>query len=499
MNRPLYLILTAGLLGGCTTNSTSLANTDAMVGSPDAVLMLPDAVLTLTDATQTPPEACNDTDDDGDGRVDEGFGLDQPCEASIGRCLISGRNECAPDGTQQCSALRHEVTQERCNGMDDDCDGKVDETFEVNVLCTNAPGVCGASGRSQCSEDGLSVVCDAETLMATTEQCNGLDDDCDNAVDEDFAVGTPCNIGQGACFRAGFVQCTTEGLSVCDTSLVQPEQEQCNEIDDDCDGTIDEWGCSNLVRSDCHATLIWRSDLQATPLPLALNQCDQLSDANTDYACATTGSSDTFATIELPFRNDAVVLGYGFGIGLSCDGELPPWLAELIARDCRVYFGFTSPTQPPLAQSSRLANCPQERFGYADDYESGCTSLPFGDGFGGIEFNRPLQFGDQLGFTLACRQTVNDPENARVRAHLNRELMIEMGWAKADADFLNAPVTAWPGCQTDSPTEQIDTQCARSGPNAIFGLLTIQRPATLTAPTADVIGVRLFQKEDSIQ
>jgi hypothetical protein len=492
MNRPLYLIVLVGLSGGCTTNSTSVANTDAQIPSLDTFIMTPDA-------EQIPLERCNDTDDDGDERIDEDFDVGQPCDAWVERCLINGTVECAPDGTQQCSALRHEITLERCNGIDDDCDGQVDETYEVNVRCSNAPGICGVPGRSQCSEDGLAVVCDAETLTATTEQCNGLDDDCDNAVDEDFAIGTPCNLGQGACLQSGFIQCDAGGSSSCDASVVQPEQEQCNEIDDDCDGVIDEWGCSNLVRSDCHATLVWRTDLQADPLPLALNQCNQLSNTDTDYACVTAESNDTFATIELPFRNDAVVLGYGFGIGLSCDGDLPAWLTELITRDCRIYFGFTSPTQPPLAQSPRLANCPQERFGYSDEFESGCASVAFGDGFGGIEFNRALQFGDQLGFALECRQTVNDPENARIRGHLNRELIIEMGWTKANTDFLNSPVTTWPGCEPDSPTLPRYTQCARSGPNTTFGRLTIQRPATANAPNSDVIGVRLFQNEDSTQ
>ena len=193
------------------------------------------------------------------------------------------------------------------------------------------------------------------------------------------------------------------------------------------------------------------------------------------------------------------MLGYGFGIGVSCDGELPPWLAELITRDCRLYFGFTSPAQPPLAESPRLAGCPQERFSYSEEFSAGCASVPFGEGFGGLEFNRALQFGDQLGFALECRQTINDPGNARVRGHLNRELMIEMGWAKLNTEFLDAPVTTWPGCPPDTSTAPPFTQCARSGPDTKFGLLTIQRPATANAPNSDVIGVRLYQNEDSTQ
>ena len=85
---------------------------------------------------------------------------------------------------------------ELCNGVDDDCDGETDEDWpELGTSCTEGLGVCEASGTYVCSAYGSSR-CDAVPSVPSSETCDGaggLDDDCDGEVDEDADTEEICN------------------------------------------------------------------------------------------------------------------------------------------------------------------------------------------------------------------------------------------------------------------------------------------------------------------
>lgn len=50
------------------------------------------------------------------------------------------------------------------------------------------------------------VVVDYTPCTPTAEVCDGLDNDCDEAVDEDVAdIVTECSAGVGACFAEGTI------------------------------------------------------------------------------------------------------------------------------------------------------------------------------------------------------------------------------------------------------------------------------------------------------
>ncbi len=88
---------------------------------------------------------------------------------------------------------------EECNAIDDNCDGRIDESFPAmgDVCQTGQPGPCG-EGRNICTDGG--VVC-VTTYTPVAETCNGIDDDCQNGVDDGFDL-TSSNQHCGACNRA---------------------------------------------------------------------------------------------------------------------------------------------------------------------------------------------------------------------------------------------------------------------------------------------------------
>ncbi|MEO1271802.1 MAG: putative metal-binding motif-containing protein, partial [Myxococcota bacterium] len=126
---------------------------------------------------------------------------------------------------------------EVCNGRDDDCDGEIDDGNPGGGMpCeTGGEGIC-APGILRCVEGGL--VCDAEE-GSRAESCNGLDDDCDGEVDNgNPGGGAACNTGLEGICNDGTLICT-EGEVSC-VQLREATDEVCNGRDDNCNGTPDE-------------------------------------------------------------------------------------------------------------------------------------------------------------------------------------------------------------------------------------------------------------------
>jgi MYXO-CTERM domain-containing protein len=130
---------------------------------------------------------------------------------------------------------------ETCNGKDDDCDFIVDEDVKPTTNMCSQVGVCAGTeptcsgGKYSCRYGG--------TYEKDEASCDGADNDCDGRVDETFQeLGNPCEVGTGACRVSGTQRCNAAKTGLlCEVSgKIEPAEEVCNGKDDDCDGMVDE-------------------------------------------------------------------------------------------------------------------------------------------------------------------------------------------------------------------------------------------------------------------
>nr|MBP9086802.1 SUMF1/EgtB/PvdO family nonheme iron enzyme [Kofleriaceae bacterium] len=245
-----------------------------------------------------PDDTCDEIDNDCNGIVDDTFNKqldDNNCGLCGKRCTASGAVldcvagaceflSCQPgfadldaDGlTCEYRCPLFPGIAEDCNGVDDDCDGRIDETLPTpptgqcrttpNTPCAGTVMTC-ATRNSQTRwfcDYGPDVEFDPSIpngIALAEQQCDGKDGDCDAIADDTFTdLGQECDDGGlGVCRDVGKRICDPADLATtkCDLTVLPDAQaasaELCDGLDNDCNGTADDTsGPSRVIDAMTH-------------------------------------------------------------------------------------------------------------------------------------------------------------------------------------------------------------------------------------------------------
>ncbi|MFH1529899.1 MAG: MopE-related protein [Pseudomonadota bacterium] len=228
------------------------------------------------------PDLCDGLDNDCDGVVDENISagpLDVNYAAIIDEagCLYQGicndtveatcNKEFAAPGVWECKypdgfatntvlvqGIVHEV---ECDGLDNDCDGVVDENLDLDFGGGMSPkfqsqcsfeGICADTMVWGCAQGDWTCTGDPQVGWEAEEAtCDNVDNDCNGVVDEGLTDPGPaggnclghgvgvCQVGLAANCSAGNWSCVYSGVQKYEAAEVS-----CDGVDNDCDGATDE-------------------------------------------------------------------------------------------------------------------------------------------------------------------------------------------------------------------------------------------------------------------
>ena len=183
-------------------------------------------------------EVCDGLDNDCNGTLDEvkplqchppgyeGLGLVYSDDSPYSICEM-GYLDCVDGEWQTCEGYVG-PENEACDGLDNNCNGAIDNDVDYGECGFSEEGMC-LVGINYCIDGDLYCV---DAIYPAFETCDNIDNDCDGEIDEDLnrLCETVCEIGQETCSDGRWVDCNAR----------QPQEEVCDGLDNDCNGTLDE-------------------------------------------------------------------------------------------------------------------------------------------------------------------------------------------------------------------------------------------------------------------
>ncbi|NOR85784.1 hypothetical protein GQ473_06725, partial [archaeon] len=169
------------------------------------------------------------------------------------------------------------VEREICDGIDNDLDGVIDNGFDLD---NDGFTSCGGD----CNDNNENINPDATDFI-----CNGIDNNCNNEIDESY-IPTPTTCGVGECLNEGQFICIDGNIqNTCEP--LTPQIEICDNLDNNCNNLIDEnlyqnanaFGICKSNTQTCENG-IWIDNYETTPTPEICdnldNDCDGFTDEN---------------------------------------------------------------------------------------------------------------------------------------------------------------------------------------------------------------------------
>jgi hypothetical protein len=275
----------------------------------------------------------------GDCNDDLDSGSSDGCETPLTTTRNCGEcgNHCDPQhASSQCSNQQCAIGI--CEGSWRDCDGSVSNGCEERGTTYYADhdgdgyGSPDSTSEPRC-EPAANQVANMEDCDDTessinpdaTESCNGVDDDCDDTRDEGY------NCVQGATMSCQ-TSCGSQGTRLCgsdctweDTCMPPADDDTCDDVDDDCDGMLNEDATDCGV--DCsHAITVTGSASFSGDLCNAANtvECDYYDDPDHVYRVELGDAANVEVSLFLPEGGEAVI-SYA---GSNCPPTIEPECAD---------------------------------------------------------------------------------------------------------------------------------------------------------------------------